>query len=486
MKTENRFYVRILSPVHVGCDEVYEPMGFVVDENTCTLTAFDPLDFFRSLNPQDKDRYAGVSRKGTIVSLLELYGLMKGKRFQGHDVKMSKGVVDHYRQTLSMKPSEGNLKRVQQELNNFSIARTAFNEHGNLPYIPGSAIKGSLRTAYLNHLAAVKSVNDDPRDRNAAQTLEKQLLQYDKLEKDPFRLLKVSDFMPVQATTRIVYAVNEKKNISNKPARGPYQILEVIEPGAVFTGTITVEERYAKETGIAQPLTSAVLFKSAGDFYAQEMKREKDELRAAELPVPETVDPDGGWPLRIGRHAGAESVTIEGHRNIKIMQGGDKPAIFSKTGATTLWLASESRNNDVRERLQPFGWAALGRMTEAMNAVFEKTQTEEHRSSNHDKPEPVVEPASEEILAVKETPPANETSDNAFVSFDAGGGGILRAMLQDGKKVELRGRERAYAIVVESLHKKLFEKPRNIPNACVTIRKVGNHYEIIQVEAINK
>jgi hypothetical protein len=168
------------------------------------------------------------------------------------------------------------------------------------------------------------------------------------------------------------------------------------------------------------------------------------------------------------------------------MQGRDKPPIFSKTGATTFWLASESRNNEVRERLQPFGWAALGRMTETMNAVFEKTQTEEHRSSNHDKPEPVVEPASEEILAVKETPPANETSDNAFVSFDAGGGGILRAMLQDGKKVELRGRERAYAIVAESLHKKLFEKPRNIPNARVTIRKVGNHYEIIQVEAINQ
>ncbi len=485
MKTENRFYIRILSPVHVGCDEVYEPMGFIVDENSCTLTAFDPLDFFRALTPQDKDRYAAVSRKGTIVSLLEFYGLMKGKRFQGHDVKMSQGLVDHYRQTLSMKPSEGNSRKVQQELNNFSIARTAFNEHDNLPYIPGSAIKGSLRTAYLNHLAAGKSVNYDPRDRSASQTLEKQLLQYDKLEKDPFRLLKVSDFMPVQATTRIVYAVNEKKNISNKPARGPYQILEVIEPGAVFTGTITVEERYAKETGIAQPLTSAVLFKSAGDFYTPEMKREKDELRAAELPVPETVDPDGGWPLRIGRHAGAESVTIEGHRNIKIMQGGDKPAIFSKTGATTFWLASESRNNDARERLQPFGWVALGRITAAMNAVFEKTQPEEKRTSIHAKPETTSEPVFEEIHAPKETPPPEETWDNAYVSFDAGGGGILRATLRNGRKVELRGREKAHAIVAETLHKKLFEKPRNIPKARVTIRKVGNNFEIIRVEAMS-
>ena len=72
MKTENRFYIRILSLVHIGCDEVYEPMGFIVDENSCTLTAFDPLDFFRSLSPGDKTRFADICRKGTIASLLEL------------------------------------------------------------------------------------------------------------------------------------------------------------------------------------------------------------------------------------------------------------------------------------------------------------------------------------------------------------------------------------------------------------------------------
>ena len=397
-------------------------------------------------------------------------------------MKICEGFISHYRQNIAMKPTD---KNVQQELNRFSISRTAFNGHDNRPYIPGSAIKGALRTSYLNYLAAGKVVNYDRRDRSAAQTLEKQLLQYDKLEKDPFRLLKVSDFMPVQATTRIVYAVNEKKTPSKFKARGPYQILEVIEPGAVFTGIIMVDERYTKEAEIRQPITAAALFKSADTFYGHEIKREEDELQIAGLPFLKTDDPERGLPIRIGRHSGAESVTIEGHRDIKIMQRqGEKPK--SGQGATTFWLAAESRANYARERLQPFGWAALGKVSEEMIAVFEKTQAEEQRTAIHTKPEPAAAPAFEEIHAVKETPPANETSDNAFVSFDAGGGGILRAMLQDGKKVELRGRERAYAIVAESLHKKLFEKPRNIPKARVTIHKVGNHYEIIQVEAINQ
>lgn len=484
MKTENRFYIRIQSPVHIGCDEVYEPMGFVVDENSSTLKAFDPLDFFRSLNPQEREQYTAISRKGTIVSLLELYRFMRGKRFCGHDVEISEGLMNHYRQTLSMKPSEGNSRKVQQELNNFTIARTAFNEHDNLPYIPGSAIKGALRTAYLNHLAAGKTVRNDPRDRNPSQTMEKRFLEYDKLEHDPFRLLKVSDFMPVKAATKIVYAVNEKKKPSKFKARGPYQILEIIQPGAVFTGTITVESRYAKEAGIRQPLTEEALFKSADVFYSREMKREIGELQAAGLPISNEVDSVGGLLFRIGRHSGAESLTVEGLRKIKIMQGKDKQAIFSKTGATTFWLAAEERTDYSREQLQPFGWASLVKMTEAKSAVFEKMREEEKKTRNHTASEYTTAPLPEEIQVVKETPPPEETWDNAFVSYNAGGGGVITATAKNGKKAGLRGKEKALAVVAESLHKKLFEKPRNIFKVSVTVRTIGNRYEIIRVEAM--
>lgn len=61
---------------------------------------------------------------------------------------------------------------------------------------------------------------------------------------------------------------------------------------------------------------------------------------------------------------------------------------------------------------------------------------------------------------------------------------MVTAATQDGKKAEIRGREKALAVVAETLHKKLFEKPRNVPHARVVVRAVGNASEIVRIEAM--
>ena len=65
-----RFIIRTLAPVHIGCDEVYEPTGFVLDETSCTLTAFQPLEFVRSLGKKDLDRLTLICRRGNLESIL--------------------------------------------------------------------------------------------------------------------------------------------------------------------------------------------------------------------------------------------------------------------------------------------------------------------------------------------------------------------------------------------------------------------------------
>lgn len=360
MNGEKIYYTRILSPVHVGCDEVYEPMGFVVDENTCTLTAFDPLEFFRHLGQQDKDRLTAICRKGSLESIMELYKFMRNKRFDGYVLDVCRGFVEHYKKSLSASIKDS--KKIQQELNNFTIARTAFSPITQQPYIPGSAIKGALRTAYLNQLAVGESVPYDLKDRKAAEILEKGLLHYQDLQNDPFRLLKVSDFHPVRSCrTKIVYAVNEKKKVSNKPAKGPYQILEIIEPGAVFAGTINVLAPLTKEV-IRTHLNKKALLDSAVVFYTKEKDRENNELAEIAVPADRMDSVDSPIPLRMGRHSGAESVTIDGHRNILIMQGGNRSATHGPR-ATTFWLASESAVNYEKSQLRPFGWVVLSTVT---------------------------------------------------------------------------------------------------------------------------
>jgi len=479
MIEEKRFAIRILAPAHVGCDEVYEPAGFIIDESQYILHTFDPLDFLRNLSRQEMDRMSSICGKGTVESILELYKFMKGRRFDGHRVAVCPGFLDNYRKTLAMAINDR--KKIQQELNNFSIARTAFNPTTQRPCIPGSAIKGALRTAYLNGRQAAKKL---PRAKNAAQ-LERDLLDGGAFESDPFRLMKISDFHPLgPCRTKIVYAVNKKKKPSKYQARGPYQTLEVIEPGAVFVGTIQVLQPLTRDV-IKTPLTEKAIFDCAASFYGKEKVREDRELKEAGLPALNWGKMDDAVPLRIGRHSGAESLTIEGHRKIRIMQGKGKPAISSDTGATTLWLAAESSDGYQKDSLRPFGWASLGRLSAEMAVQLAGQETAEAAT---------VKPIQRKVDEIAEqksaqgvpSPPVEEIWEEAYVSYDAGGGGVLKTTAKDGKrKAELRGMEKAQIATDASLHKKLFEKPKNVPKALVTVRKVGNHYEILSVKAIN-
>ncbi len=355
------YYLQASSPLHIGCDEVYEPMTFVIDEKEGTLTHFDFLDFLKKLTVQDKKTFSDLCRKGTPGSLLEIYRFMRGRKMTGHVVGLSSGFLRDYERNMRMSPSDE--RRVLQELNRFTISRTSFDANTNRPYIPGSSIKGSLRTAYLNRLAGMKkSVTPGTTPSRAggrvnSRALEQQLLE-GSFSTDPFRMLKVSDFHPLDgAKTRIVYGVNEKKTPSDKPARGPYQILEVVEPGTIFVGTIKIEKP-DKETGIKNPIREETLLESCRDFYSSEIEREKRQLAAVGLVLGTPAMNPGGIPLRVGRHSGAESVTIEGHRNIRIMQGrGQRPLL--KDGAKTFWLAANRSKDYEKRNLLPFGWCLI-------------------------------------------------------------------------------------------------------------------------------
>ncbi len=360
MNAPMKLCLRVLSPIHVGCDEVYEPTSFLVDEKANQLTVFDPLEFMKTLAVKDKQSFLQICSKGTVSSILELYVFMRKKRCDGKVVEVCPGFIEQYQKTLSIPPNDS--RRIQQELSNFVISRTAFNSSDARPYIPGSAIKGTLRTAYLNICAAGQKINTPP-GKSAAKDLEEKLLGAHNFETDPFRLMKVSDFRPVgEVRTRIIYAINQKKKPSKFQARGPHQILEVIEPGSLFEGSISVLIP-EKGANIKKPLTLEAVIQSAQSFYTKEMSQENVVLAGIEISPLSPVKRDGAFMLRLGRHSGAGCVTIEGHRAIKIMQArGEKAKIASS--ATTLWLASDFAKPSSNAGLRAFGWGAAESMSE--------------------------------------------------------------------------------------------------------------------------
>ena len=370
MKGPIKFYIRTISPIHIGCDEVYEPTGFVLDENARQMIVFDPLSFISQMEDADKAKFLQICARGTIASILEIYKFMQDKTAEGRMVDVCHDFFKHYRQTLSL--TLRNQREIQQNLNNFAIPRTAFCSVDQRPYIPGSSIKGALRTAYLNLMENVKELSRKGKERNA-RNLEQRLMEFGGIPTDPFRMVKVSDFMPMGETrTRIVYGVNEKKKTADRDARGLPLIFEVIPPGTVFVGTISVNSPL-HGSGISKHVSIENLLNSSTMFYTKEKRREDREL----TNIGVVINSDYGWSqdqknsflVRVGRHSGAESVTIEGHRNIFIMgERGEKKYL---NHATTLWLASEARKPVSRNDLQPFGWVQLSRRTDDLLKEFQ-------------------------------------------------------------------------------------------------------------------
>ncbi len=376
MKSENikqvfKCYIKTLSPVHIGCDEVYEPTGFVMTEDKQHITVSHPVSFISNLSEEDRKRFSEICSKGTVSSLIEIYKFLRNRPVDGRKVEVCNDFVDHYRSTLSI-PTD-NERRVQQELNKFSIHRTAFLDADQRPYIPGSGIKGALRTAYLNLLAENKQTYGLS-GRIKGHELEKKLMDYSGIQDDPFRLVKVSDFRPVgDIKTRIVYGVNEKKRSSNRVARGIPLIFEVIQPSSVFEGVISVEKP-VNGTKINKPVSMEQLLKGAVSFYCKEKEREMHELQVIGVPAPAELDNERVL-LRCGRHNGAESLTINGFRSIKIMGKRGERSKFQDS-ATTFWLASEVRRPKLKKNLQPFGWVCINELTDEDIAKFSKIEKE--------------------------------------------------------------------------------------------------------------
>ena len=88
----------MVSPLHVGCGEVYEPTGFVVDEGSRQLLAFETVDFLASMEKDELEKYSRICRRGTTSSLLEIYKFINRNKgiIRGERIGVSSAFVNHY------------------------------------------------------------------------------------------------------------------------------------------------------------------------------------------------------------------------------------------------------------------------------------------------------------------------------------------------------------------------------------------------------
>ena len=377
MKQETFFFrLETLAPLHIGCGEDYEPANFVVRRETGELISFDPLEFISGLGREEKDEFSRICGQGTIASLLDILNFMRrhADKAEGRRVQACAGFLEHYDATLQLAgQKEWQLRR---ELNQFRIERTAFQPLNGRAYIPGSSLKGALRTALLDLRQPPGKIQINPQGRRASGELEKKILDGGSFATDPLRLVKVSDFVAEgEPATEIVYAVNKKKKNSHFDSSAPYQILEVVKPGSIFTGSITILQPEGERGDIPRKtVTMRELEQAMYHFFRRENERENRELDVIGVVGVELPGDKERLPLRIGRHSGAESLTIWGYRHIKIKLDGRN--FTHKNHATTIWLAADQKKAEKSASLKPFGWLLATRLSAEEMAALRQKETE--------------------------------------------------------------------------------------------------------------
>ena len=143
-------------------------------------------------------------------------------------------------------------------------------------------------------------------------------------------------------------------------------------------------------------------------------------------------------------------------------------------GTTFIFRAIAKKENDLPQKVQT---AIVKALTE--EGVGAKTAVGYGRFEIDEKIPPKEEAPKLDTLA---PPPVEETWNSAHVNYSPGGGGILTAQSADKRKAQIHGKDKAINATDQSLHKKIFEGKRTLPKAYVTVRKIGNAWEIVRIE----
>ncbi len=408
MKTHDcyRMLITPLSPVHVGTGESYEPTNYVIEDGV--LHEFDTGSVMEALTAADRKALLDIGNRKPDSGMIQAV--------QRFFFERREALMAHAAQHIPVLPGVANLyaSRVGQVanreagggvvLNRLEIDRTSFSPATRLPVLFGSSLKGAVRTALLD-----KVNNRQPaQEHKGLHEFQGRLFRYyDKdarprqsLELDPMRLVQLSDAawsgehgLPA---AQVHLAVNRKK-VEVKDQQGKvrksqaetkelYQILECV-PGMryrAFTGQINLQSVDGVSEQVRQrerQLPAAELRFDAkrialgcNAFYRPILQAENrllsergyldpqwnKTIEALLLSMRGDMERGEVFLLRIGRHSGAESVTLNGVRRIKILEGkgpDGRNRSSNSDSAKTLWLAADEK--DQSTGLLPFGWVLV-------------------------------------------------------------------------------------------------------------------------------
>jgi len=387
-----------LSPIHIGTGDSYEPTNYIIKEQT--LYEFDTGSSVAAFSEAERQELlrilSGRPERNMLTAVQKFFYDRRDAiiPFAINAVPVFKGIANFYDSRIGKIANQE--KNGQNVINKLEIERCAYNPITRHPVLLGSSIKGAVRTALLDWLNKGQPLNGKENNKMLQQRLFG--FRAGKFELDPMRLIHLSDahWTANQSLpkTQICMTVNRKKqrvlndNGKERPSQSENnknlnKLLESVQPFHLraFSATLNLQQTQNLSPALAgekipkQPFRLTDIAQACNAHYVPLLLQEMDLLEKRgfidntwqkniqDLLASIKTDLEQGHAMiiRVGRHSGAEAVTLDGVRQIKIMTGKDphtkkmRSSFEDKT--KTLWLAAEYKEQ--RTGLRPFGWLLI-------------------------------------------------------------------------------------------------------------------------------
>lgn len=305
--------LHVLTPVVINTGEAYEPFSICPgqDEHGVIIRVSELGEFLSS------SRYSRLSEIACLNSLNPNYGSNTYLFREAKEI-ISEALKNAENQGMKDRINIGKCRILLEARNALIgnpcriVSRHATNPMDEQPYIPGSSIKGAIRTAILEKLRKEKKP-DDLFNKN--RMLEAKLL-YDEMahrlepQKDPLKYLKISDF--------VFSDPDNCSRIGKVNASGEIPVYTGMTDAMSFEGKDVIAKgtiSIIKQNFTPDWLSMDFILEAIDDFYRQ-MSDNRLKKNGGKLPVPEKVlnilradIPQSGM-LRLGHYIGIENVTM--------------------------------------------------------------------------------------------------------------------------------------------------------------------------------
>ena len=323
----------ILTPVHIGTGEELDPFSYVIRDGC--LHFIDLVKWMESYEDQE-----------TLLRMTDTDNFAVLRSFVAENISLEKagmGSVKVESQKL-LKTYEKAIKE-RDPKNQVLVSPMMRNYVTGQAYIPGSSVKGAIRTALANPCVGPALVRKG--DREASEKI------FGRIKDDPMRGLKIPDISLGPDATVIV----EPVEVSYKPAKSPTPKGHVEAAHALATGKPNMRSAVLSLTPFSlhgARVDAQYLLDALNDFYVHKYVQEALRFYNAGpvARVGKILEPvncivknlaSNEAILRVGRFSHVECMTLDDVRAPKTRMKNGRPMPYG----TTRTLANQ---------LVPFGW----------------------------------------------------------------------------------------------------------------------------------